>query len=370
VSSVVSGRGRLRDEDGATSGKAPRPRLAVLDGLRILAALSVAVHHYTTYWALDGVHKPWYFLSRQVTDVTIYGFLGVELFFMISGFAICMSSWGRGVRDFFASRVSRLYPAYWFCVLLTFAITSIFYIGGHIPQRVSLEWSDVLVNLTMLQEPLGIPAVDNVYWTLWAEIRFYLLFAAAVVLWGVTYRRTVAFLVAWLVAAVSAAALEVPFLETITISDFAAYFIAGAAMYLIHRCGPNLTLWLLIAGTWTVNMFGLQVRLGPEGFGIPVWPAMVIVSLSYVVLLLVALGKTDRINWTWLTLAGALTYPYYLLHQRIGYTVIRKGYELTDLPVAVLVFGTVVLMLVPAWLVYRLVERPLGPRLRRALQQR
>lgn len=101
-----------------------------------------------------------------------YGWLGVELFFLISGFVICMSCWGRSVGDFFTSRVTRLYPAYWFAVLATTAVLLLIP-GGQKP----LPWPDVLTNLTMLQEPLGVRMVDGVYWTLFAELRFYLLFA-------------------------------------------------------------------------------------------------------------------------------------------------------------------------------------------------
>ncbi|GAB1689601.1 acyltransferase family protein [Krasilnikovia sp. M28-CT-15] len=342
------------------------PRLAALDGLRLIAALAVAVHHYTAYWALDGVHTPAYFLP-DASRVTIYGFLGVELFFMISGFAICMSSWGRTLRYFFASRAGRLYPAYWTCVLITAAVTTLLPISGHIPQRVPLSWTDIGVNLTMVQEPLGVPAVDNVYWTLWAELRFYLLFAVVVV-WGVTYQRTVIFLMTWMLAACAAVWLDVPLLTVVTVGEFAGYFIAGVAMYLMHRFGPTPLLWLIIGLSWWVNLHRLEERVGPHGFGIPVWPAVVIVTLGYVILLLIALGRRGP-GWRWLTLAGALTYPFYLLHQRIGYTVIRYGYELTDLPVAVLIGGTVVLMLGPAWLVHRYVERPFGPRLRTALRR-
>uniref|UniRef100_A0AAU2VA93 Integral membrane protein n=1 Tax=Streptomyces sp. NBC_00003 TaxID=2903608 RepID=A0AAU2VA93_9ACTN len=36
------------------------------------------------------------------------------IFFLISGFVICMSCWGKPLGDFFVSRVVRLYPAYWF----------------------------------------------------------------------------------------------------------------------------------------------------------------------------------------------------------------------------------------------------------------
>jgi len=86
-------------------------RLAALDGLRLVAALAVAGYHYTVAWRIDGTHLPQYFLPHAV-HVTVYGFLGVELFFLISGFVICMSAWGRPLGAYFTSRVSRLYPAY------------------------------------------------------------------------------------------------------------------------------------------------------------------------------------------------------------------------------------------------------------------
>ncbi|BFU46791.1 acyltransferase family protein [Krasilnikovia sp. MM14-A1004] len=360
----LTARGRAAAPTSPTRGP---HRLAALDGLRLIAALAVAVHHYTTYWALDGVHTPAYFLP-DASRVTIYGFLGVELFFMISGFAICMSSWGRTLGYFFASRAGRLYPAYWTCIVATFAVTTLLPISGHIPQRVPLSWADVGVNFTMVQEPLGVPAVDNVYWTLWAELRFYLLFAV-VVAWGVTYQRTVIFLLGWLLAACAATSLDVPLLKVITVGEFAGYFVAGVAIYLMHRFGPTPLLWLILGLSWWVNMHRLAERVGPHGFGVALWPAVVIVTLGYAILVLIALGGRGLPGWRWLTLAGALTYPFYLLHQRIGYTIIRYGYELTGLPVGVLIGATVVIMLGPAWLVYRYIERPFGPRLRAALRR-
>src|ERR1044071_4341128 len=98
----------------------PRTRLSALDGLRLLCALAVAGYHFGDSWRLDGVHPPAHFLP-DAAPVLIYGFLGVEVFFMISGFVVLMSGWGRTVREFAASRAARLYPAFWVCVLVTMA---------------------------------------------------------------------------------------------------------------------------------------------------------------------------------------------------------------------------------------------------------
>jgi peptidoglycan/LPS O-acetylase OafA/YrhL len=47
--------------------------------------------------------------------------------------------------------------------------------------------------------------------------------------------------------------------------------------------------------------------------------------------------------------------------------MIRYAYDRTGLPVPLLVAGAILVLLVAAWLVHRLVERPLGPALRRLI---
>ncbi|GMA87194.1 hypothetical protein GCM10025868_24440 [Angustibacter aerolatus] len=106
------------------------PRLAALDGLRFVAALAVVLYHFTgirsTHW---GTTDPTPF--GPLSAVTRYGFLGVPLFFFISGFVILMTAWGRDVPHFAASRVGRLFPAYWAGVLLTGALLLV---TGHEPE--------------------------------------------------------------------------------------------------------------------------------------------------------------------------------------------------------------------------------------------
>ena len=81
-------------------------------------------------------------------------------------------------------------------------------------------------------------------------------------------------------------------------------------------------------------------------------------------MLIIALGYTDRVKMLWLATAGALSYPFYLLHPRTGYSVIRNVYEETNLPASILIGGTVLGLLAAAWLVHRFVERPLAPLIR------
>jgi peptidoglycan/LPS O-acetylase OafA/YrhL len=304
----------------STTASARKPRLAALDGLRLIAALAVVFYHYTVAWRIDGATLPEYFLPRTV-HVSIYGFLGVELFFMISGFVICMSAWGRSLGDFFTSRVSRLYPAYLVGVLLTAAVALAWPLNGMAAEGRPTVLQ-ILINLTMLQQPLGVNGVDGVYWTLFVELRFYLMMAL-LLRGGFTYRKMVIFCCVWMTVAIFGPTMLNPQLNVLLITDYAPYFIAGITMYLIRRFGPTPLLYAMAGFAWLVSLQRVDARLheANPGFAVPIWPGLIFITVCYAVLMLVALGRTDRITWSWLPIAGALTYPFYLLHQRIGRAV-------------------------------------------------
>ncbi|MDO3686005.1 acyltransferase [Micromonospora sp. C28ISP2-4] len=340
------------------------PRLYVLDGLRLICALAVAGYHFGDSWRLDGVRPPAYFLP-DAAPVLIYGFLGVETFFLISGFVILMSGWGRTVREFAASRAARLYPAFWVCVLTTTAVTTVLPISGGLPFPPPPDGWGVLVNLTMLAEPLNTPLVDTVYWTLWIELRFYLI-AACILAAKLTDRGAKIFAAVWLAVAVIMPVFRGAALDEVVMSDFAPYFVAGITLFLLRRNRSDRWLWVLLLAAWLVSLQRVHERtleLKP-GFEVPVWPAPVLLTGVYLLMLVIALGYTDRVKMLWLATAGALSYPFYLLHPRIGYSVIRNVYEETHLPPSVLIGGTVFGLLAAAWLVHRFVERPLAPVIR------
>ena len=142
-------------------------RIVELDSLRGLAALAVVFYHYTTRYQLDFGHikKP-YLLNFE------YGSLGVQLFFIISGFVIFMTLLNvKSLFEFIYKRMSRLYPAYIFAVILTATLVHIFIL----PDRMT-SLKVTLINLTMLEGFMrNIPAVDGVYWTLTVELAFYIL---------------------------------------------------------------------------------------------------------------------------------------------------------------------------------------------------
>ncbi len=89
--------------------------------------------------------------------------------FLISGFVIAWTVDRRQTpADFIVSRLSRLYPAFWASIAITVLLSAWAPLPG-----VHLTLPQVLANLTMLQEYLGEPPADGVFWSLTVELTFY-----------------------------------------------------------------------------------------------------------------------------------------------------------------------------------------------------
>lgn len=354
---TAAGEDRLR---GTDSGR-PRQRIAVLDLLRFVAAFSVVCFH----WLLgEATLRGWRAGMSNRTGVPVpvlhvaaYGWLGVEMFFLISGFVICMSSWGNTVGGFARSRLARLMPVYWFSVVLV-VMTSRLDPQTFPPQRGSLGGNG-LMNLTMLQVGYGVPQLSGVYWTLWVELWFYIIFAAVVVL-GLTYRRVLAFCALWSVLALAASASGDELLTTITQPATAPYFISGICFYLMRRYGQNLVLWIFVLLGFLIGQHEVvdQGARAVWGAGMKyAWaPATGLLAMIFAIMALVALGRFDFVRWRGLTVLGALTYPLYLLHMNLGFAFLTSLDRRVGLGVAFLVALPAVLVF--CWLVHRWVERP------------
>ncbi|MGZ0147594.1 acyltransferase family protein [Kribbella sp. WER1] len=338
-------------------------RLHEVDLLRICAAVAVMAYHYlfSAYaGGLGGLHFP------HVDLVARYGYLGVDLFFTISGFVVLLSAWNRSPRSFVVSRAVRLYPAYWVAVTLT-TLVSVGFSQGRFP--VSLP--QYLANLTMFNSLPNIRNVDVVYWTLWAELRFYVMIL--VLTWiGITARRVTIFCWAWLAAMFVFQAGLLPHATDLVLNtQFAHYFIAGMALCLIHRFGPTpqtLAIVALSLGNAIYRGIGFADRVGIR-YHTEIHRTVVvaIIVAIFAIMLAVALKLTHRLGQPWFAVLGALTYPLYLVHAHIGFVIFeRLGDQVNHV---LLVAATMLLMVGVAAVLHYGVERPLAPRLKRLLSK-
>ncbi|MGS2644711.1 acyltransferase family protein [Streptosporangium sp. LJ11] len=347
--------------NGAGPREAPRGggRLAELDLLRFLAAMAVLAFHYFIAFASVWGDRPAE-LFPAISTISGLGILGVELFFMISGFVILMSIWGRGLGAFALSRLVRLFPAYWVSVAVTAAVYGLTAATALDPK---LSLGEYGINLTMLQRALGVYDANGVYWSLWVELRFYVLISILVIA-GVTLNRCLAFMGVWLLAAGFFAGSEEAWVDLVVMPKYAAYFVGGMAFFLMTKFGPRLVLWCLagISGGLAVNaaidrVAGRIENVGYAAMPVPEWAVVATVIGFYVLMAMVALGWLGWLRWRGLVVLGALTYPLYLFHTPAAVLIVPALRDVLPPPLTALV--TVLAAMAFSYLVYRLAERPL-----------
>ncbi|MFC8924237.1 acyltransferase family protein [Cellulosimicrobium sp. NPDC057127] len=339
-------------------------RLAALDGLRFAAAAAVLLYHFV---AVN--HHAWGQRTGEampgVQQVAAFGSFGVQLFFVISGFVILLTAWGRDVRAFAASRAGRLLPAYWASVLLTLVLLVLV-----IPGRREVDVPQAVLNLTMVQRAFGVEDVEAVYWTLWSELRFYVLVGVLVAV-GLTRGRVLAFVTLWPVLGAVATQTGSDLLATVLVAADAPLFAGGMVLFLLSREPRSPVLWLALglnmalAAAHSGRIQAVRIEnstdlaLGPATY----WTAVVV---CFSLVAAATLTPLARVPWAWLTTLGALTYPLYLVHSSWGRWVIESVHPYLPGWATLAVATAVCLGLALA--LHRLVERPLGPRLRRAVE--
>lgn len=341
----------------------PAARLPELDLLRFIAAVAVMLLHYGIRgFAADDHSSPLHF--PDFGPLVRYNYLAVNLFFMISGFVILMSSSGKPLRQFAISRVVRLYPAYWVCCILTF-LTLTFVI----PELRPISWPRFLANLTMLNGFVGIGPVDGVYWTLKIELTFYVWIGVMIAL-GVLPRVELV-LGAWLALAALHLGHPMAWVDVALIPASIAWFVAGAMFYLIHRDGVDVYKAVLIVAAlligWLYELGTLVEKAAHYGLPFDAVTLAVIVLLfgALFVLLIVPRptleGRAARLC-AWL---GALSYPIYLLHNYLGLALFNRLGAAVDHHV--LLVGVMLFIVLLAHLLCLYIERPLARVLKRWL---
>lgn len=315
-------------------------RFEELDALRGIAAIWVVLYHYTSRYDAMYADVPRFPFSFPNGELAVY------LFFMVSGFVILMTlRVSHEIWDFVVSRGSRLYPAYWAGVIITFTAGVLWPLPG---QRYTL--AQLAVNATMLQDYFYVQPLDGVYWSLTYELGFY------AVMCVVFLRRWLNQLVPigalWLALAFTHHLTSqfwdvgVPYrLSVLLVLKYAHLFIAGMMFYEIwhgHKSAARLAL-LAACAAMAIVVHGLT-----RG----------VVVLSFFAVFFASIS--GRLNWIrvrpllWL---GLISYPLYLTHELLGFRLIY-ALEASGIPAAASVAITLALVLMLAATISRLVERP------------
>ncbi len=319
----------------------------------------VVLFHYTAwhhgYWGTAEAKDAWPMLSK----VTAYGNMGVQLFFIISGFVILLSAYGKGAGRFVGSRVGRLYPAYWFAVLATGALVIFMW-----PQMgAGRGIKELLANLTMFHPAMGLRHIDGVYWTLWVEMRFYLLILALIMLRLLTIRTMTVLAAVWPVTGLALHVANREAAAQFLMSEYAPLFCGGIVLFLIYRFGHSPIRWSLLTLNVVIAAFFAGVK-GPGevlelvGYVVPAWHYWLIIAGLFAAVALLSLTSLRKVQWKFLATLGALTYPVYLVHQIWGWWMIDHLNPVLGRYVTL--FLVIGIVLTTAYLVQRFIERPLA----------
>ncbi|MGB9150208.1 MAG: acyltransferase [Burkholderiales bacterium] len=150
----------------------PTHRLGYLDTLRGLAALYVVVFHVSL------IPKPALEMPSWLNLFVSYGGSGVTLFFVISGFSMCLT-WGRHAdtgapfRSFYTARFFRIAPLFYFWLILTVMRDFVFKGAAGLHSA-----SEIILNALFLFN-FNAPFEQGIVWASWTigvEMVFYFIF--------------------------------------------------------------------------------------------------------------------------------------------------------------------------------------------------
>ncbi|ABA74843.1 MULTISPECIES: acyltransferase family protein [Pseudomonas] len=289
--------------------------LISVQALRALAAWAVVCHHFMQIFFDFEARGP---IGQLFIDK---GAVGVDIFFVISGLVIFLSTEGKALPPtrFLLYRLFRIVPAYWlYTVLMALLVV---FARPLLPDQ-TVDWGHLLLSLLFIptENPggYGIYPTLNVGWTLNYEMLFYVLFA-----WALLFRLQVRLLVvAALLFAVCQAWTGFGWVSAFYRSDIVYEFLLGIGIGMLYRRGwirPALWLPLLGIGAALVAIYHLPPEPRLLNWGVP---SAVLVMAS------MALERHVERNRL-LKLLGDCSYSVYLMHVLVlsagGYLARRYG---------------------------------------------
>jgi peptidoglycan/LPS O-acetylase OafA/YrhL len=307
-------------------------RIQSLDLLRFIAAISVVFYHF--YGTPDSPFG-------LFTDISKYGFLGVPLFFIISGFVITISADNRSPKAFLIARLIRILPMYWLGLILT---SFIVIINGNFDDRVTII--NFFANITLFNQYMNIPNIDGVYWTLQIEIIFYFMMFF-LLLFGI-FSNIKLWVSIWLLCLISFFIFKQPFfLPYFVPAAYAGFFIVGINLYLISK--ERLTRFtsfvgLVAAFITSYSAFNITPSFIRNASHEHQYIAGILVLIMQLIFVLIALDKLRLPQSKLLMILGGITYPLYLIHNLIGKILIEKLslYLGISISTGLVVFGLIV----------------------------
>jgi peptidoglycan/LPS O-acetylase OafA/YrhL len=324
-------------------------RVHAVDALRGLAAVAVAIFHFT--------HGDLKFPPHDIVRlIGMYGWAGVDVFFVISGFVLpySLSRSGYRVENYFiflVRRVIRLDPPYLASVVLVvFLDWASSFAPGYRGHPFVIEWPRLLLHVGYLNGFARLPWYIDVYWTLAIELQFYLIVGLFIPL--LVSRRAHVGTAGMVVLAFSG----LVFRNLLFLPAWIFPFLMGMIVFRFRT------------GLLSHRFFIIQVVLASAGVAVTLGTAPFVGAVIAAAAIAYLPSRTNRA----LELLGAISYSLYLLHVPIGERVINlfSRLDLGALGRVGAVFAAFAASMAASVLLYRFVELPAQRWARRFTWQR
>jgi len=303
-----------------------------IDMLRGLVALLVCLYHFT-----EGFFPEQHWLRMTCER----GYLGVEIFFVISGFVIPFTMYKSKYDQskaisFLLKRLTRIEPPYWCSIALIFIIDYVATFFRHYKDKaIVFNWRDLLYHILHLNDFMDLPWLKGIYWSLAIEVQYYLLMALIFpFLLFQNFRETVWVLLAFCMGRwINADEL---------VFYYGCHFVTGIILFNYHV--GHLTqkqVWIALGicfglTFWCFDWYHLSAVAGAVLF---------ILYANKFIAPLVFLGK--------------ISYSFYLIHIQVGWTLmdaLQRSYP--DMNLMNRLVLSIACTIVSSYLFYLLIEQP------------
>jgi peptidoglycan/LPS O-acetylase OafA/YrhL len=309
---------------GLIKNDKPISRFLAVDGLRGIAAMAVVFYHL--YGNLKEELSD--VLPTVLIKIFTYGYLGVPIFFVISGLVISISIGSNKITksyalNFILRRSLRLDPTYWAAIFFSLLLLAI---KNHITHSSEPYPSidGVFFHMFYLQDILGVrPLISVVFWTLCLEVQFYLFYLFSLFLFQKLGGKN-----------------NYLWMHSIGLMALGVYSI------LLDRSALTINQPGLFLSNWHYFLLGVLVGkiIRAENFSLQlflVWIAVEVFSSVYfgikpyqvagalTAFAFFALWKMDLMTKVFISPVfqyfGKISYPLYLIHPDVGWKVISFG---------------------------------------------
>jgi peptidoglycan/LPS O-acetylase OafA/YrhL len=317
--------------------------IQLIDLLRGLAALMVCYYHLSHNSSYYGNYLQEGNIVREAGN---YGWLGVEIFFVISGFIIPYSLFNNRYKlanflGFLKRRWVRIEPPYIATIFLILLNSK--FNGWLWSYPVDINWKQVLAHIVYLPQFLGYGWLNEIFWTLAIEFQFYIFMALAFV--GFSHKKL------WVKLAFLAA-FCLPYMywtDNRFLTSYSSLFLLGMIAFWfrtdqIHK----ITYWICLSLLAGYCSFQFPVN----NIAIPILAALTSIVIAFVDL--------KKLYGHFL---GSISYSLYLTHGLIGGNFLFFSMYLDWVKenewVRIIMIGIAILLsVIFAKLFYNMIEKP------------